>query len=154
MDLVSDHDGVLFDDEALTEPVHAAHPQPGEECIDLVSAGDRGELAAVSAEYARDHLQLAYASTVHGVQGETAEASLVGPEADAAGLNVDLTSGRAHNAAIVIAHTDAEARERLSDSMQRGTPELTMQDVARGRSGAAACGERAEDGDGFRAGGS
>ncbi|WP_298743948.1 AAA family ATPase [uncultured Microbacterium sp.] len=99
--------------------------------VDLVSVGDSGERARVSAHYAREHLQLAYASTVHGVQGDTADASVVGPEVDAAGLYVGLTRGRLHNAAIVVARTDIEARERLADSMQRGTPELTMQDAVR-----------------------
>ncbi|MCT9821124.1 AAA family ATPase [Microbacterium sp. W1N] len=102
-----------------------------DELVDLVSVGDSGELARVSAEYAREHLQLAYASTVHGVQGDTADASVVGPGVDAAGLYVGLTRGRVHNAAIVVARTDAAARECLADSMQRGTPELTMQDAVR-----------------------
>jgi len=66
------------------------------EFVDLVSVGDSGELARVSAEYAREHLQLAYASTVHGVQGNTADASVVGPDVDAAGLYVGLTRGRVH----------------------------------------------------------
>jgi hypothetical protein len=85
----------------------------------------------VSTEYAREHLQLVYASTVHGVQGDTADASVVGPDVDAAGLYVALTRGRLHNVAIVVARTDAAARERLAESMQRGTPELTMQDAMR-----------------------
>ncbi|HYP74187.1 MAG TPA: hypothetical protein VEP72_08860, partial [Microbacterium sp.] len=101
----------------------------GEDSVDLVSVGDSGELARVSAEYAREHLQLAYSSTVHGVQGDTADASVVGPDVDAAGLYVGLTRGRVHNSAIVVARTDAEARECLAESMQRGTPELTMQDA-------------------------
>nr|WP_287269354.1 AAA family ATPase [Microbacterium sp.] len=99
--------------------------------VDLVSVGDSGELARVSADYARDHLQLAYASTVHGVQGDTADASVVGPDVDAAGPYVGLTRGRMHNTAIVVAQTDADARESLADAMQRGTPELTMQDAVR-----------------------
>ncbi|WP_448655897.1 AAA family ATPase [Microbacterium lacticum] len=102
-----------------------------DESVDLVSVGDSGELARVSADYAREHLQLAYASTVHGVQGDTAEASVVGPGVDAAGLYVGLTRGRLHNAAIVVARTDAEVLDRLADAMQRGTPELTMQDAVR-----------------------
>ncbi len=102
-----------------------------EEFVDLVSVGDSGELRRVSAEYAREHLQLAYASTVHGVQGDTADASVVGPDVDAAGLYVGLTRGRVHNVAIVVAQTDAPARDRLAESMQRGTPELTMQDAVR-----------------------
>lgn len=101
------------------------------EYVSLVSVSDSGEVARVSTEYAREHLHLAYASTVHGVQGDTADASVVGPDVDAAGLYVGLTRGRAHNVAIVVARTDAAARERLAESMQRGTPELTMQDAVR-----------------------
>lgn len=100
-----------------------------DEHVSLVSVGDSGEVARVSAEYAHEHLQLAYASTVHGVQGDTADASVVGPDVDAAGLYVGLTRGRVHNLAVVVARTDAVARERLVESMQRGTPELTMQDA-------------------------
>lgn len=102
-----------------------------EDSVDLVSVGDSGELRRVSGEYAREHLQLAYASTVHGVQGDTADASVVGPGVDAAGLYVGLTRGRVHNIAIVVARTDAAARECLAESMQRGTPALTMEDAVR-----------------------
>jgi hypothetical protein len=102
-----------------------------DEYVSLVSVSDSGEVARVSTEYAREHLQLAYASTVHGVQGDTADASVVGPDVDAAGLYVGLTRGRLHNVAIVVARTDAAARECLTESMQRGTPELTMQDAVR-----------------------
>ncbi|WP_374975028.1 AAA family ATPase [Microbacterium trichothecenolyticum] len=102
-----------------------------DEYLSLVSVSDSGEVARVSTEYAREHLQLAYASTVHGVQGDTADASVVGPDVDAAGLYVGLTRGRVHNVAIVVARTDAAARKCLAESMQRGTPELTMQDAVR-----------------------
>lgn len=102
-----------------------------DEYVSLVSMSDSGEVARVSTEYAREHLQLAYASTVHGVQGDTADASVVGPDVDAAGLYVGLTRGRLSNVAIVVARTDAAARECLAESMQRGTPELTMQDAVR-----------------------
>ncbi len=99
--------------------------------LSLASVNDGGEVARVSTEYTREHLQLAYASTVHGVQGDTADASVVGPDVDAAGLYVGLTRGRLSNVAIVVARTDAAARECLAESMQRGTPELTMQDAVR-----------------------
>lgn len=102
-----------------------------ESSVDLVSVGDSGEMARVSTGYAREHLQLAYASTVHREQGETAHASVVGPDVDAAGLYVGLTRGRAHNVAVVVARTDAAARECLAAAMLRGTPELTMQDAVR-----------------------
>ena len=102
-----------------------------EQGIDLASSSDSGELRRVSAEYALEHLQLAYASTVHGIQGETADASIVGPDVDAAGLYVGLTRGRIHNVAIAVARTDDVAREAAAQSMMRGTPELTMQDAVR-----------------------
>ncbi|MBW9120782.1 AAA family ATPase [Microbacterium trichothecenolyticum] len=102
-----------------------------DEYLSLVSVSDSGEVARVSTQYAREHLQLAYASTVHGVQGDTADASVVGPDVDAAGLYVGLTRGRLSNVAVVVARTAAAARERLAESMQRGTPELTMQDAVR-----------------------
>lgn len=102
-----------------------------DEFVSLVSVGDSGELRHIPHDYAREHLQLAYASTVHGVQGDTADASVVGPDVDAAGLYVGLTRGRLHNVAIVVAGSDAAARERAAESMQRGTPELTMQDAVR-----------------------
>ena len=87
-----------------------------DEYLSLVSASDSGEVAR---------------ATVHGVQGDTADASVVGPDMDAAGFYVGLTRGRVSNVAIVVARTDAAARERLAESMQRGTPELTMQDALR-----------------------
>lgn len=102
-----------------------------DEYVSLVSVTDSGEVARVSTDYAREHLQLAYASTVHGVQGDTADASVVGPDVDAAGLYVGLTRGRLDNVAIVVARSDAAARECLAESMQRGTPELTLQDAVR-----------------------
>ncbi|MEV8218209.1 hypothetical protein AB0O65_00425 [Microbacterium sp. NPDC077391] len=63
----------------------------------------------MSAAYAREYLQLAYASAVHGAQGDTADASVVGPDVDAAGLCVGLPRGWPHNVAIVAARTDAAA---------------------------------------------
>jgi ATP-dependent exoDNAse (exonuclease V) alpha subunit len=89
-----------------------------DEYLSLASVSDSGEVARVSTEYAREHLQLAYAS-------------VVGPDVDAAGLYVGLTRGRVHNVAIVVARTDVAARECLAESMQRGTLELTMQDAVR-----------------------
>ncbi|WP_019179557.1 AAA family ATPase [Microbacterium yannicii] len=98
------------------------------DAIDLVSPTDSGVRRRVSRDYTLEHLQLAYASTVHGVQGETTDAAIVGPDVDAAGLYVGLTRGRHHNHAIVIARTDTNARERLAATMLRGTTEITIND--------------------------
>src|SRR5690606_17890759 len=78
--------------------------------------------------YAAEHVHLAYAATVHGIQGETTDASIVGPGVDASGLYVGMTRGRTHNEAITIARTPATVRDRLAESMLRGTPEITIDD--------------------------
>ena len=69
----------------------------GSDTIDLVSPTDDGERRRVTRDYALDNVALAYASTVHGIQGETADDALVGPDVDAAGLYVGLTRGRRQN---------------------------------------------------------
>lgn len=102
-----------------------------DDTITLASASDSGELHGVSREYALEHLQLAYASTVHGIQGETTDAALVGPDVDAAGLYVGLTRGRHQNIAITVARTDEEAIAQVGATMMRGTTELTVQDAMR-----------------------
>lgn len=101
----------------------------GRDVIELVSLGDSGDIRRVSTEYAADHLNLAYASTVHGIQGETTDASMVGPGVDAAGLYVGMTRGRVSNEAIAVAGSDAAAREVLADTMMRGIPEVTIADA-------------------------
>lgn len=73
-----------------------------EDSITLASASDSGEIRAVRREYALEHLQLAYASTVHGIQGETTGPAVVGTDVDAAGLYVGLTGGRHQNVAITV----------------------------------------------------
>ena len=99
--------------------------------LELVSVSDSAEVRTVSHEYAADYLHLAYASTIHGIQGETTDASIVGPGMDAAGLYVGMTRGRAHNEAIAIARTDAAARDAIAESMLRGSPEVSIDDSIR-----------------------
>ncbi|SDG79141.1 AAA family ATPase [Microbacterium pygmaeum] len=97
--------------------------------IELVSLSDSGDVRRVKNDYAADHLHLAYASTVHGIQGETTDASVVGPGVDAAGLYVGMTRGRLANEVVVVARTDAAAREILAETMTRGIPEVTIADA-------------------------
>jgi predicted transcriptional regulator len=102
-----------------------------DDVITLASASDSGEIRAVTREYALEHVQLAYASTVHGIQGETTDAAVVGPDVDAAGLYVGLTRGRHQNVAITVARTDKDAIAQVGATMMRGTTELTIQDAMR-----------------------
>lgn len=99
--------------------------------LELASVTDSGDVRTVSHEYAADHAHLAYASTVHGIQGETTDASIVGPGVDASGLYVGMTRGRMHNEAIAIARTAAGAREQIAQSMLRGIPEVSIDDSIR-----------------------
>jgi hypothetical protein len=99
--------------------------------LELASVSDTGDRRWVSRDYAAEHVHLAYASTVHGIQGETTHASIVGPGVDASGLYVGMTRGRVHNETVAIAHSAAAAREQVADSMMRGIPEISIDDSIR-----------------------
>lgn len=99
--------------------------------VELVALGDSGDRRRVSLEYAAEHMHLAYASTVHGIQGETTDAAVVGPGVDASGLYVGMTRGRAHNEAIAIARTATAARDQVAASMIRGSQEVSIDDSRR-----------------------
>lgn len=101
----------------------------GPAALELQRIDDAADTRVVSLEYAADYIHLAYATTVHGIQGETTDTSLVGPDVDASGLYVGLTRGRRHNEIVVIARTDAEAREELASEMMRGLPEPDIADA-------------------------
>jgi ATP-dependent exoDNAse (exonuclease V) alpha subunit len=74
----------------------------------------RRQRTTVDPDYVRHHLHLAYAATVHGVQGDTADhGDLVLTDAtDAAAVYVGLTRGRHTNTVHIIAGTLDEAREQ------------------------------------------
>ncbi len=99
--------------------------------IALTNLADSTERRTIRTEYAAEHAHLAYASTVHGIQGETVDASIVGPGVDAAGLYVGLTRGRRWNEAIVVAGSADATRAELAVAMRRGIPEPTIEDSRR-----------------------
>jgi hypothetical protein len=107
--------------------VRAIHP----DSIDLTAVNDSGDVRRVHRHYAAEHLHLAYATTVHGIQGETVDESIVGPGVDAAGLYVGLTRGRLQNIAVVVAGTDDRARDDLAATITRAAPETTIGDAVR-----------------------
>ncbi|WP_348770485.1 AAA family ATPase [Leifsonia sp. PS1209] len=98
----------------------------GDDHVILTASTNTTDLRKVSLAYAREHIHLAYATTVYGVQGETTDRSLVGPGVDAAGLYVGLTRGKTDNAAVLVAPTETSAKYQLVEMMQRQTLEETM----------------------------
>ncbi len=99
-----------------------------ESAIVLTSGREPADRRTVSVGYAAEHVHLAYASTVHGVQGQTTDVSIVGPGVDAVGLYVGMTRGRTQNTAIVVAGSVVAARGELAETMLRGRQEITIDD--------------------------
>ena len=72
------------------------------------------EQRVLPAGYVTAHVELAYVSTAHGVQGDTVSAAhvVIGEHTGAASAYVGMTRGRSANTAHLIATDPAEARER------------------------------------------
>jgi exodeoxyribonuclease V alpha subunit len=85
-------------------------------------AGDR----VLPAAYVRRHVELAYATTVHGAQGETVTAAhlLLGETTGAASAYVAMTRGRQHNTAHLVADTLDEARAHWIEVFNRDRADL------------------------------
>lgn len=98
--------------------------------VHVVSLQDSGDRRSLPLEYVSENVHLAYASTVHGVQGETADAAIVGPGVDAAGLYVGLTRGRETNSVIVVGR-GSDAVDDLADALMRPAAEPTIEDGRR-----------------------
>lgn len=96
------------------------------EWIEVQSAADTTDRRHIPIDYVAEHVHLAYATTVHGIQGDTTHASIVGPDVDAAGLYVGLTRGRTQNRAIVVARSQESVREAIAETLTRGIAENTV----------------------------
>lgn len=103
----------------------------GRQGTQLASITDSGDIRTVDHDYTAEHIHLAYATTVHGIQGETVHASYVGPSIDAAGLYVGVTRGRRTNTVMMIARNYNQAIEQLAETMMRGRLEVTLDDARR-----------------------
>jgi exodeoxyribonuclease V alpha subunit len=89
----------------------------------VTHVGERGELVVthpdigvrvLPADYSARHVQLAYASTAHGVQGDTVTSAhlVLGEHSGAASAYVGMTRGREANTAHIVATDLDEAREQ------------------------------------------
>jgi conjugative relaxase-like TrwC/TraI family protein len=88
--------------------------------------GRHRSVRAVPAEYAARFVELAYATTVHGAQGETVARAhvLIGEVTGAAAAYVAMTRGRENNTAHLVADNLEEARARWIDTFGRDRVDL------------------------------
>ena len=91
-----------------------------------VALHDRGRDQIVPAEYAREHVELAYATTVHGAQGETVTRAHVAltDSTGAAAAYVSMTRGRAGNTAHLVAETIEDAKQQWINAFARNRSDL------------------------------
>ncbi|TFV63624.1 TrwC relaxase [Geodermatophilus sp. DF01-2] len=82
--------------------------------VTLAVTPARGGERVLPADYVTAHVELAYATTAHGVQGDTVTAAhlVVGEDTGAAAAYVGMTRGREANTAHLVATDPAEAREQ------------------------------------------
>ena len=88
----------------------------------------RREDTTVDPEYVQQYLHLAYATTVHGVQGETADHSdtVLSDQTDSPGLYVAFTRGRHSNTIHITADTLDQAREQWVQAAGRNRADLGL----------------------------
>ncbi|TKJ23725.1 MobF family relaxase [Blastococcus sp. CCUG 61487] len=85
---------------------------PGNGSGDVTPAGPGTRV--LPADYVTEHVELAYAATAHGVQGETVTAAhvVIGEHTGASSAYVGMTRGRETNTAHLVAADTDEAREQ------------------------------------------
>lgn len=76
--------------------------------------------------YVCEHVELAYASTIHGAQGETVDEAhlLVGEHTSAAAAYVAMTRGRRRNIAHLVAEDLDDARQQWVETFSRNRADL------------------------------
>lgn len=86
----------------------------------------RGRDRGIPADYATRFVELAYARTVHGVQGETVDSAhvAIGESTGAAAGYVAMTRGRASNHAHLVAESTEDARQQWIDVFGRDRADL------------------------------
>jgi exodeoxyribonuclease V alpha subunit len=80
----------------------------------------------IPAEYATRFVELAYATTVHGAQGETVDHAhvAIGDTTGAAAAYVAMTRGRTSNTAHLVAESLEDARKQWTDAFSRDRADL------------------------------
>ena len=91
-----------------------------------VQGDSRAGFRSLPAGYVLDHVELAYATTVHGAQGETTPTGhlLLGDHTSAAAAYVAMTRGREENVAHLVAENLDEARRSWVETFGRDRADL------------------------------
>lgn len=92
----------------------------------IVHSSDRGRDRELPPEYVRAHVELAYATTIHGAQGETVDHAhvAIGETTGAAAAYVAMTRGRQTNVAHLVAESVEDARKQWIDVFSRDRADL------------------------------
>lgn len=93
----------------------------------LVVAG-RARQRTLPKDYVSDHVELAFASTAYGAQGQTVDSAhlVVGEHTGAAAAYVAMTRGRNNNVAHLVADTVDEARQQWIEVFGRDRADLGL----------------------------
>ncbi len=95
--------------------------------------GSTGQQAVLPPSYVRQHVELAYATTSYGAQGETTSVGhlLLGEHTGAAGAYVGMTRGRDTNIAHLVAESIQDARAQWVGAFSRDRADLGPAHAAR-----------------------
>lgn len=117
-----ENDNLLGVANRMTWTVNAVQPDGA---LELTRPG-RPDPVTLAADYVRKNIHLAYASTVHGVQGETSDHGRLHltDMTDAAALYVGMTRGRRSNTVHIVARTYNQAREQWVAASGRDRADL------------------------------
>lgn len=98
----------------------------GEDDSLIVHSPDQGRDRELPGAYVREHLELAYATTIHGAQGETVDHAhvAISQTTGAAAAYVAMTGGRQTNVAHLVADSVEEARKQWVDVFSRDRADL------------------------------
>ncbi|MDN5685844.1 MAG: AAA family ATPase [Brachybacterium sp.] len=96
-----------------------------------VTGGIDQRTEQLPATYAAEHVELGYASTIHGAQGVTARraVTVVSEDTTSAQLYVGMSRGKLDNRALVAADTETATLQQLSDAMLRDRSDLTDEEL-------------------------
>jgi exodeoxyribonuclease V alpha subunit len=105
----------------------------GHDCHGGLLVTGRNGARRLPAAYVGEHVELAYATTVYGAQGETVDTAhfVFGESTSAAGAYVAMTRGRARNVAHLVADTTEDARRQWVEAFSRDRADLGPANAAR-----------------------